>query len=151
MQITKLKLKGDDSETRLCIEYERETNGGKFEQCSIESPEAPLPSFNAALVAIVRPSLEFMSLWFENRNDTNAADGVGVKQVGFGDIGSTVELYKEVPNATGPVTLKFTAQHKRMPEELFRAVDILACEAMRYVSGERAQMELPIEAEGSEA
>jgi hypothetical protein len=38
-----------------------------------------------------------------------------------------------------------------MPEELFRAVDILACEAMRYVSGERAQMELPIEAEGSEA
>lgn len=152
MHILKVSIKGnlEDDKQAVYVEYESETKTGRTDECSIESSDTPLPEFTRALTAIVEPTLRLACLWFErgfsSSDGDTAADGVEVRSVAYGELGATVTLAKHVAMAHGPVIISVKAQHKNMSKELADAIDLLACEAMKYVDGERAQMELPLSA-----
>jgi hypothetical protein len=143
MHILKVSIKNnlENDQQAVYIEYEFDTKSGRTDECSVESSDAPLPAFTAAQVAIVEPALRIAGLWYERGNET-AADGVEVRSVAYGELGATVTLAKHTALTNGPVVITVKAQHKHMSDELNKAIDVLACEAMRYVDGERAQMAL---------
>lgn len=144
VRINKLKIKtSKDDGTRIYVEYEREiADTDRWEQCSVETPDAPLPSFWAAMCEVVPPALALLEL------PERYTDGVEARGATFGPHGACVTLTKRL--VCGGVFVLNTPFLKwdDLPQDLRVAVDRIETETMDYVDGKRAQMQLPLSGDG---
>jgi hypothetical protein len=152
MNITKVKYSGE----KVRIEYTIErTDGGEADEYTLQSADKPLPSFETALLALTPDVVDICEL------DTLSAAHITVRGVTFtwkNDImGACITALKTLATANAPLVLNTPhlpsesysgSEHDRSPvfsRGTYDRLGHLITEAVRYIDGERAQANLPLE------
>ena len=150
-RICKVKL---NKEKRVTMEYEEKNMRGQWDQYSLSCADAPRPEFEQALASLAEHVVDLCEL------PETYIHRIAVKSVSF-SYGGEAEVMGAVISAG--MTLEFSNQplnlntpHKAsdsysagpadekqlLPGRCVKALDRLQDECMRYIMGDRAQMQL---------